>query len=114
MIDGYYVKIVTYVNYGDLVYWYLVVNEHIGLSPDDRIEILSGSHDFRKSSEYGKQSKCNKKYLGLVSSDKFGELLLKHLLGTTTNKSVADKGFERYYEKLGPKMREEYPQHYKF
>jgi hypothetical protein len=112
MIDGYYVKVVTYADYGDLVYWYLIISEHIGLDPDDRIEISSGSYDFRRPSEYGKQNKCTTEYLGLITSDKFGELLLKHLLGTTRNESVSKEGFERYYEKVGPKMRKEYPLHY--
>lgn len=112
MIDGYYVKIVAYSNYGDLVYWYKVLSTHVGLDSDDRLEIRYGVYDFRKPSEYDKQDKPRTQYLGLISNDEFGENLLKHLLGTTRNDSLSDVSIKRYNENLGVKMREEFPQHY--
>lgn len=113
MIDGYFVKVVCYADYGGLVYWYKVISTLIGLKPDDRIEIKSGSYDFRKPSEYGKQNNPSTEYLGLISNDKFAENLLKHLLGTTRNESLMTDSIERYNENLGVKMRSEFPQHYR-
>lgn len=113
MIDGYFVKIVSYSNYGDLVYWYKVISTLTGCKPDDRIEIKSGSYDFRKPSEYGKQSNPRTEYLGLISNDSFAESLLKHLLGTTRNESLNTDSITRYNENLGIKMRDEFPQHYR-
>ena len=51
MIDGYYVKIVCYLNLGDLVYWYKVISTLIGLKTDDRIEIMHGSYDLDANME---------------------------------------------------------------
>lgn len=113
MIDGYFVKIVCYADYGGLVYWYKVISTIIGLKPDDRIEIKSGSYDFRKPSEYGKQNNPSAEYLGLISNDEFAENLLKHLLGTTRNESLKTDSIARYNENLGVKMRSEFPQHYR-
>lgn len=113
MIDGYYVKVVCYSDYGDLVYWYKVLSTLIGLKPDDRIEIKSGVYDFRKPSEYGKQDNPRTEYLGLVSNDEFAKNLLKHLLGTTRNESLKTDSITRYNENVGVKMREEFPKHYR-
>lgn len=114
MIDGYYVKVVAYSNYGDLVYWYIIISTHIGLKPDDRILIKNGVYDFRNPSEYGKQDNPTTVYLGLVSNDEFAENLLKHLLGTTRNESLKTNSVTRYNESvLGLKMRSEFPQHYR-
>lgn len=113
MIDGYFVKVVCYADYGGLVYWYKVISTLIGLKPDDRIEIKSGSYDFRKPSEYGKQNNPSTEYLGLISNNEFAENLLKHLLGTTRNESLKTDSIARYNENLGVKMRSEFPQHYR-
>lgn len=113
MIDGYYIKIVCYSDYGGLVYWYNVLSTLIGLKPDDRIEIKSGVYDFRKPSEYGMQANPRTTYLGLVSNDEFAENLLKHLLGTTRNESLNTCSITRYNENVGVKMRSEFPQHYR-
>ena len=113
MINGYYVKVVCYANYGGLVYWYKVLSTLIGMKHDDRIEIESGSYDFRKTSEYGKQNNPKTQYLGLVSNDEFAENLLKHLLGTTKNESLNTDSTTRYNENVGVKMRNEFPQHYR-
>jgi hypothetical protein len=113
MIDGYFVKVVCYSDYGGLVYWYKVLSTLIGMKPDDRIEIKSGSYDFRKPSEYGKQTNPTTEYLGLVSNDEFAENLLKHLLGTTRNDSLNTDSITRYNENVGVKMRVEFPQHYR-
>lgn len=113
MIDGYYVKIVCYSNYGDLVYWYKALSTLIGSKPDDRIKIMQGSYDFRKPSEYGIQNNPTTEYLGLISNDEFAESLLKHLLGTTRNDSLKTDSITRYNENLGIKMRKEFPQHYR-
>lgn len=112
MIKGYYIKIVAYSDYGDLVYWYKAISTLIGLKPDDRIQIYSGSHDFRKPSEYGKQNNSSVIYTGLISNDEFAESLLKHLLGTTRNESLGNDSIIRYNENLGIKMRGEFPHHY--
>lgn len=109
MIEGYYVKIVCYSNYGDLVYWYKTISEHVGLKPDDRIVIKYGIYDFRIET----QTTPHTEYLGLVSNDEFAESLLKHLLGTTKNESLADVSVERYNQNIGELMRSEFPQHYK-
>ncbi len=113
MIEGYYVKVVCYSNYGDLVYWYKVISTLVGLKPDDRIEIMCGSYDFRKPCEYGKQNTPRTEYLGLISNDEFAESLLKHLLGTTRNDSLKTDSIERYSENVNAKMRSEFPQHYR-
>ena len=112
LIDGYYIKVVCYSNHGGLVYWYKVISTLIGFEGDDRIEVKSGLYDFRKPSEYGKQSNPKTEYLGLVSSDEFAEQLLKHLLGTTDNKSLNDCAIERYNENQNIIMKTEFPQHY--
>ena len=112
MIDGYFVKVVCYENYGGLVYWYKVISTRIGIKSDDRIRIQSGVYDFRKPSEYGKQSNPTTEYFGLVSNDEFAESLLKHLLGTTRNDSLNTYSITRYNENVGIKMRKEFPQHY--
>lgn len=111
LIDGYFVKVVCYSNYGDLVYWYKVISTHIGLKPDDRIAIIHCSYDFRIPYEY-KQNTPRTEYLGLISNDKFAESLLKHLLGTTRNDSLNTHSNTRYNENIGVKMRGEFPQHY--
>lgn len=111
IIDGYFVKIVCYDNYGGLVYWYKVISTLVGLKPDDRVEITYGVYDFRKS-KYERQSNPKVEYLGLISSDQFAENLLKHLLGTTRNDSLKCISVTRYNENIGPKMREKFPKHY--
>jgi len=113
MIDGYYIKVVAYDNFGDLVYWYKVISTLIGFGNDDRIKISSGVYDFRKPSEYGKQDNPTTEYLGLISNDEFAENLLKHLLGTTTNESLNNCSIERYNENLDIKMKAEFPKHYR-
>lgn len=113
MIDGYFVKVVCYANYGGLVYWYKLLSTLIGFKPDDRIQIWGGSYDFRKPSEYGKQGNPTTEYLGLVGNDEFAENLLKHLLGTTRNESLDTDSITRYSENVGVKMRSEFPQHYR-
>lgn len=112
MIEGYFVKVVCYDNFGDLVYWYKVVSTVIGFDDDHRIEIKSGVYDFRKPSEYGKQSNPTTEYLGLVSNDEFAENLLKHLLGTTRNESLKTDSITKYNENLGVNMHSEFPQYY--
>lgn len=116
MIDGYYVKIVCYtkpdeINWGGLVYWYKIISNHVGLKPDDRVQILNGVYDFRRSNE--NQNKPSTEYLGLISNDIFAESLLKHLLGTTRNDSLNTDSIIRYNENLGLKMRNEYSKYYK-
>lgn len=37
MIEGYFVKVVCYDNFGDLIYWYKVISTLIGFDDDDRI-----------------------------------------------------------------------------
>jgi len=112
LIDGYYIKVVCFSNHGGLVYWYKILSTLIGFEGDDRVEIKSGLYDFRKPSEYGKQSTPKTEYLGLISSDEFAEQLLKHLLGTTKNESINNCSIERYNENTGIKMKAEFPQHY--
>lgn len=53
MIEGYFIKVVSYDDFGELVYWYRVISTHVGFDNDDRIEIESGSYDFRKPYGYG-------------------------------------------------------------
>ena len=113
MIDGYFVKVVCYDNFGDLVYWYKIIYTLIGFDGDDRISISSGDYDFRKPNEYGKQSNPSIEYLGLISNDAFAENLLKHLLGTTKNESLNTYSVTRYNENVGVKMRSEFPLHYR-
>ncbi len=107
-----FIKITTYANYGDLVYWYSalsIAKRNIG---DDRIEIISGSLDFRKPLDYDKQNKSRVEYLGLITSDEYAKLLFPHLFGTIKNSSVENEGLERYNDNTGKRMREEFPQHY--
>lgn len=112
LIEGYYVKIVCYDNFGDLVYWYKTISTLIGFDGDDRIKISSGVYDFRKPSKFGEQSNPTTEYLGLISNDEFAQNLLKHLLGTTKNESLNTDSESRYNENIGPKMRSEFPKHY--
>ncbi len=112
LVAGLFVKVVCYADFGGLVYWYKVISTHIGLKPDDRIQIMSGAYDFRAPCEYGKQSNPTVEYIGLISNDEFAESLLKHLLGTTKNSSVNVESILRYTEKVGVKMRNEFPEHY--
>lgn len=114
MIEGWYIKVVVYSasDSGELTYWYKALSTHVGLDGDDRIKIISGSLDFRNPLTYDAQSKYRTEYMGLVSSNEFFESLMKHLLGTTDNSSVENYGTERYNERLGEKMRKEFPQYY--
>ena len=113
MVSGYFVKVICYGNHGDLVYWYLVLSIlNPYLHDDYRVEIRSGSYDFRKPSEYGKQDNPTIAYIGLISNDDFAENLLKHLLGTSSNASLKNDSVTRYNENVGLKMRSEFPQHY--
>lgn len=107
IIDGYFVKIVCYDNYGGLVYWYKVISTLVGLKPDDRVEITYGVYDFRKS-KYERQSNPKVEYLGLISSDQFAEFLMKNYwrsaekrdyninLGNLNNKPYANR-FQNHY-----------------
>jgi len=113
MIDGYFVKVVCYDNFGDLLYWYKVISTLIGFDSDDRVSVSSGVYDFRKPNEYGKQGNPTIEYLGLISNDEFAETLLKHLLGTTNNDSLKTYSITRYSENVGIKMRSDFPQHYR-
>ena len=113
MIEGYYVKIVCYSTHKELVYWYKVISNHVRLKPDDRVEIISGSYNFSKPCEFGKQNTPRVEYLGLVTNDEFAKNLIKHLLGTTSNESIYTDSVSRYNENLGQKMRREFPQHYR-
>jgi hypothetical protein len=111
--DKYFVKVVCYDYYDELVYWYKVIcTSPFSLFSDDRIEIRSGSYNFRRPFGYWKQSNPRKEYLGLITSDEYAESLLKHLLGTTKNESLNTDSIIRYNENLGIKMRSEYPQYY--
>lgn len=114
MIDGYFVKIIEYDNFGDLVYWYKVISTLVGFGDnDDRIKITSSSYDFRKPSEFDKQSTPKTEFIGLISNDEFAESLLKHLMGTTKNSSLESDSIIRYERDLNTQMRKDYPQHYK-
>lgn len=78
--ENHFVKVVCYDNYGGLVYWYKVIcTRPFNFFPDDRIEITRGIYDFRRPSEYGKQSKPRKEYLGLITNDEYAESLLYKL-----------------------------------
>jgi hypothetical protein len=113
MIDGYFVKVICYGNYGGLVYWYKVLSTLIGFVGDDRISISSGVYRFRNPSEYGKQDNPSVEYLGLISNDVFAENLLKHLLGTTKNASLETDSITRYNESVGCNMRSKFAHHYR-
>jgi hypothetical protein len=113
LTDNVFVKIITYDNFGDLVYWYKVITKLSGLTDDDRFNIYSGSYDFRQPSVYGIQCPPSLTYQGLITNDQFAESLIKHLCGTTKNNSINNDSIVRYNENLGPKMRLEYPSHYK-
>lgn len=115
--DGYFVKVVCYhyskKHLSDLIYWYKVVSTHVGLKPDDRIEIFGGAYSFLKPSVYGVQSTPTREYMGLITNDEFAESLIKHLLGTTRNDSLQTDSIQRYNDNVGEKMRADYPQHYR-
>jgi hypothetical protein len=108
MGDIWFIKIIAYSDMSGLVYWYSALSLSVGISPDDRILILSGSHDTRRPAEYGKQNKSHTVYTGLISSDEYVKSLLTHLFGTTRNESVEKEGIERYEQNLGKKMRKEF------
>lgn len=112
IIEGYYVKVVTYSYYSGLVYWYSIISSHIGRQPDDRFKIFEGTHDFRKPNTYEKQGSSPTVYVGLISNDEFAESLIKHIIGTTRNDSVDSISSDRYSERLGEKMRAEYKEYY--
>jgi hypothetical protein len=103
-----FIKIIAYDDWDGLVYWYSALSLSVGLAPDDRITILSSSHDTRKPAEYEKQNKTHTDYTGLISSDEFAKSLLTHIFGTTQNESVEKEGITRYEENLGEKMRKEF------
>lgn len=108
MVGVWFIKIIVYSDMGGLVYWYSALSLSVGLSPDDRILILSGSHDTRRPAEYEKQGKTHTEYRGLISSDKYAKTLLTHIFGTTQNESVEKEGVERYEQNLGEEMRLKY------
>jgi len=110
--EDWYVKIIVYDEYGDLVYWYSAIQLNFGLGSDDRVRIFSGSHDFRKPNDYEKQNKLHNNYSGLISSNKFAKDLLSHILGTTQNDSVKTDGIERLNQNIGETMRKEFSIHY--
>ena len=121
-----FIKISEYANYGRLVYWYHAIFTGVGLGDDDRVEISSGSYDAAKTKkakqnltevkngklervpEYDLQNRTSVEYLGLISNHKFAVELLKHLLGTTKNKSVENEGRERLFDEKGKRMRSEF------
>lgn len=96
------IRITIYDNFNGLVYWYTTCRL---LGHDDRVEILSGAYDTRK----GQRNDCGRTvYLGLISSEEFAEDLLKHLLAASNNDSVKVEGIERFNQRLGAKMRQEF------
>jgi hypothetical protein len=105
MDDVWFIKIIAYDDLSGLVYWYSALSVSVGLPPDDRVHIVSGTHDFRRPAKYEKQSKIHTNYTGLISSDEFAKELLKHLFGTTKNESVEKEGIERYSTNIGKEMR---------
>jgi hypothetical protein len=110
--EDWYVKIIAYDNFGDLVYWYSAIQVNFGFGADDRVRIISGSHDFRKPNDYEKQNKTYQNYCSVISNDKFAKSLLSHIFGTTQNKSVKTDGIQRLNQNIGEKMRKEFLLHY--
>ena len=110
MTDNWFIKVITYNKMSDLVYWYSVISNDVGMDGDDRIKISSCTYDFRKDDD--KQNKVSRRYLGLISSHNFTKELLKNIFGTLKNDSTKTTGEERFLERLGSKMRKEFPQHY--
>lgn len=106
--DIYFIKIITYADYGGLVYWFSVISLHMSSLGDDRIKIYSGCFDSRRPAIYEKQNHNREVYCGLISNDKFAKELLFHIFGTTQNSSVETDGKERYNQNLGKEMREKY------
>ena len=102
----YYVKIIDYHNYGDLVYWASILRI---LGYDDRIEIVSTTYDFRDSSIGNKVID----YFGIITNEKFAIELLKHIYSPCNHKDIKI-GIERYSNNnIGEYMRNEYSQYYK-
>jgi hypothetical protein len=108
MDDIWFIKILAYNNLSGLVYWYSALSLSVGISPDDRVKIFSGTHDFRIPADYEKQGIIHTEYCGLISSDEYAKMLLTHLFGTTRNDSVEKEGIERYEKNIGREMREKY------
>jgi hypothetical protein len=109
--ERYYVKIIAYSNYGDLVYWYSLIGFNRQFQ-DDRVKIVSGTYDFRRPCEYGKQTTPHTDYFGIITNDEFASELLAHLNSPLRNEGICD-GIKRMNENLGIKMREEFSKHYK-
>jgi hypothetical protein len=103
--DIWFIKIIVYSDMGGLVYWYSALSLSVGLDSDDRVEIVSGVHDFRYPAKYEKQNRTHTVYTGLISSDEFAKELLKHIFGTTKNESVEKEGIERYNTNISREMR---------
>ena len=97
----YFVKIISYDNYGGLVYVYNIANL---FERDDRVQIVSGTFDTR----YETHKALRSNYCGLITSDKFAKELLENLFGGTSNEYFETVGPIRYHENLGKKMRQEY------
>ena len=109
--DKYFIKVVAYSDYSDLVYWYSVINL---LGHDDRIEITSLSYDWRNSNDYENQKQNSiKNYLGMITSDEYAKELLQHIFTPLTNEHYEKDGVKRYNENLGKQMRLEFTSHYK-
>ncbi len=106
--DIWFIKPICYGNYGGLVYWYSAITLSVGPAGDDRVKILSGSHDTRRSAISEIQGKTSIDFCGLISSDEFAKELLLHLFGTTKNESVYKEGLERYEKNVGDKIRAEF------
>jgi hypothetical protein len=110
MTDNWFVKVITYDKMTDLVYWYSIINNDVGMGGDDRIKISNGSYNF--ISRNFRQTNTSVKYSGLISSHNLATELLKNIFGTIKNDSVETVGEERFLERLGPTMRKEFSQHY--
>jgi hypothetical protein len=78
---------------GRPVYWYCVCSP----MSDDRWEFLSDSYD---SNEPNRIPKLRTVYQGLISNYNFAEMLLKHIFGTSLQKSVEEEGLERLNQNI--------------
>lgn len=111
---NYYVKVIAHNDFDFwwLVYWYLVVAEHLS-TVDEKFSFHKGVYDFRIPCEYWVQVNSSIVYSWLISNEYFAKELLKHLLWTCATDSVENEWIQRYNERLWVEMRRKYKNHYK-